>query len=112
MDADLAQKFRLASQCYRQGRLDDAERLYRDILASVPEDTNALHFLGLVQARQGNREAALALIEKAILAAPANAAAQYNRANILSECGRLAEALAGYDNVLTLQPGDASVLNN
>jgi predicted O-linked N-acetylglucosamine transferase (SPINDLY family) len=112
MDLELTRKLRHASQLHGQGRLLEAERLYREVLAVAPSDTNALHFLGLIESQLGNREAGLALIERAIEAAPGNTGALYNRAIILGEIGRLDEALAGYGKVLALLPGDPAVLNN
>jgi len=112
MDERPDQKLRRAFQLHEEKRLADAERLYREVLAAIPGDTNALHFLGLLESERGNRDAGLALIQRAIEAAPGNAAAIYNRANILRECGRLSEALTGYGEVLALLPGDPAVLNN
>src|SRR5580765_4461591 len=112
MEFRLAQKLRQASRLRDDGRLDEAEHLYREVLATNPEDTNALHFLGLIEFRRDHVEAALAWIGRAIAAAPDNFCALYNRANMLRDVGRLEEAIASCDAVLALAPGDPMTLNN
>jgi Flp pilus assembly protein TadD len=43
--AELLEK---AKTQHREGRLQDAERLYREALNQSPEDPDALHLLGVV----------------------------------------------------------------
>jgi predicted O-linked N-acetylglucosamine transferase (SPINDLY family) len=111
-EAGLIQKLRQAWTLHQQGRLDEAEPLYREVLAQAPGNPDALHFLGVLEFQRGNKEAALALLERAIQAAPENAAAIYNRGNFLRESGRLDEALASYDRVVALRPDHAGAANN
>jgi protein O-GlcNAc transferase len=111
-DAAHFQTLRQAWTIHQQGRLDEAERLYRDVLVSAPGQPDALHFLGVLQSQRGNTDTALALIEQAIQGAPSNAAAIYNRANILRDAGRRDEALASYDRVIALRPDHAGAVNN
>jgi protein O-GlcNAc transferase len=104
-------KLRRALLLQSQGNIAGAERIYREVLAAAPSDTNALNFLGLLESERGNKSEGLALIEQAIASAPANAPARYNRAGLLFELGRLGDALAEYGEVLKLSP-DPSVLSN
>jgi Flp pilus assembly protein TadD len=48
-----------AVQQHRAGRLDDAERLYRDVLAVQPHQRDVHHNLGAVLARRGRLKEAL-----------------------------------------------------
>lgn len=45
--------FATAVQFHQSGRLGDAERLYRDMLALQPDDADALHGLGLLAHQAG-----------------------------------------------------------
>jgi Flp pilus assembly protein TadD len=48
---------------HRAGRLQEAEALYRQILATAPNHADALHMLGVLSAQTGKQEAAAGLIE-------------------------------------------------
>jgi tetratricopeptide (TPR) repeat protein len=56
--------------------------------------------------QRGRTADALRLIDKAVAANASSADALQNRANVLFEMKRFADALAGYDNPLALRPGD------
>jgi tetratricopeptide (TPR) repeat protein len=58
--------FDFTLDAHRAGRLDDAERGYRDVLAQEPRHADALHLLGLVRRERGAFDEAQALIESAI----------------------------------------------
>src|SRR5207248_3677367 len=94
---ELMTKLRQASALHQQGQLGDAERLYHEVLAIAPDQPDALHFLGVLESQRGQHEAGLALMARAIAINPRNAAAQYNRANVLRDMGRHQDAIAGYD---------------
>ena len=87
--ADVTLKLRQAYGLHRQGLLKDAERLYRDVLAENPDQTDALHFLGLLEVQRGNLEKAIGLMDRALVKAPNNAAILYNRANAMRDAGRV-----------------------
>lgn len=104
-------KLRRAMLLQSQGKIADAERIYRDVLAADPSDTNTLNFLGLLECERGNKAEGLALLDRAIAAAPANTGARYNRAGVLFELERPEDSLIEYGEVLKLSP-DPSVFNN
>jgi len=110
--ADLMVKLRQAFGLHQQGRLGDAELLYREVLAKAPDHPDALHFLGVLEAQRGRHEAGVALMERAVAINPRNAAAQYNRANVLRDMGRSAEAIAAYDAALLINPDNIKAWNN
>ena len=47
---------------HRQGRLDEADRIYGDILARDPEHFDALHLSGVLRHQQGKSAEALRLV--------------------------------------------------
>jgi protein O-GlcNAc transferase len=98
-----------ASTAHRAGRLEEAEDLYRRILAADPASFAAQHMLGVVVAQTGRSDEALALIAAALKTNPGDAGALVNYANVLSLKGRFAEAVTAYDRVLAMR-SDADVL--
>jgi predicted TPR repeat methyltransferase len=92
--------------------LDEAETIYRRILAMVPEHPDAQHFLGLLQYQRGQPEEAVRLISLALRAAPEYTDAHNNLGNIYRELDRLDEAESCYRRVVELSPGNADAYNN
>ncbi|HWY65269.1 MAG TPA: tetratricopeptide repeat protein [Rhizomicrobium sp.] len=96
----------------RSGRLDEAERLYLEVLAQDPRDFTARHLLGVTRAQSGRTHEALADIEQALEIDPGDPDAMLNRANVLKMLNRPQDALAGYDEALKRRPGWAQAQNN
>lgn len=88
----------------QQGRLDDAELIYRKILQRQADNADALHFLGVLQAQRLNLAEAAELIDQALVLDPGNATAHSNRGNVFRMQGRNEEALASYERALALAP--------
>jgi predicted TPR repeat methyltransferase len=101
-----------AIQLHRGGRLDDAEAIYRRLLADQPRDPDALHYLGVLCHQRGQSEEAVALIRQALAAAPAYADAHNNLGNVFQEIERCEEAAGAYRRALALQPSHAPTHNN
>ena len=84
-----AEIFERARCAHRQGCLDEAARLYREILASGTESHDATHYLGVIATQQGRPAEALPLIASALRALP-------NRADIHVSLGNAHKALGDY----------------
>jgi protein O-GlcNAc transferase len=108
---DLAQ-FERAHAFHQQGRLSEAEEIYRALLLKYPEHSELLHQLGMAHGQRGDFAAAIVFIEQAIAADASNAAAHGSLGNCLKSLGRHEAALASYDRALALQPNDANILSN
>ncbi len=65
---------------HRRGDLDQAERLYREILAAQPDHADALHLLGLVFLQRGDARSAIEWIDRAVRVSPSVAAFHANLA--------------------------------
>jgi predicted TPR repeat methyltransferase len=102
----------MAIRLHQQGHLDIAEQSYRNILDAVPEQPDALHFLGVLSHQLGRSEEGVRLIRRALAQAPDHAGAHNNLGNILSKRGKPDEALAAYQKAIELDPGDVDALNN
>ena len=109
--AALNSAFQEAVAHHRAGRLAEAERLYRGILA-VRVEPHSLSLLGLIARSAGQHEAALALIDQAIALKPEVAEFHNNRGNVLRDLGRHAEAVAAFESALALDGGNLAVSVN
>jgi tetratricopeptide (TPR) repeat protein len=104
--------FTEAMALHQEGRLAEAERLYRDILRHQPGHYDALHLLGVVALQSGHPERAVELIGKAVALKPDFAEAYVHRGVALRNLKRFAEALADYDRAIALKPDYAEAHNN
>ncbi|EPY01993.1 tetratricopeptide repeat protein [Magnetospirillum fulvum] len=97
---------------HQEGRLGEAERLYRRILALDPRHADSLHLLGMVAFQSGQPEAAAELIAQAVAVNPNNAMYCSNLGSVLKELGRHDEAVASWRRALTLRPDHAESYSN
>lgn len=93
---DIQQALPIAVDLLRNGQLQEAERIFRRILQIRPEDSDALHFLGVLLYQRGEGVEAVRLIEQSIKHQPDYADAHNNLGNILRSLGRSDEAEAAY----------------
>jgi protein O-GlcNAc transferase len=104
--------FAAALRHHQTGRLEEAERLYRQVLQTDPQHADALHFLGVIAHQRGRHEAALELLSAAITQNGRVASFHNNLGNVLKALGRLDEAVASYRRALTLKPESAEAHAN
>jgi tetratricopeptide (TPR) repeat protein len=97
---------------HRQGRLAEAEAVYRAALAREPGRFEALHLLAALRYQQGAIEEAHALIEKAVALKPRSAPALSVLVAVLLARGEFERALAVCKRILDLTPGDIAALHN
>jgi protein O-GlcNAc transferase len=102
--AELA--FQRALTCHRQGRLNEAQRLYYQTLELQPQHAPALHLLGVIAAQTHNLERAVELFAQAILKDPLNAAAYKDHGLALCRLNRHEEAIASFDRAIVLEPAN------
>jgi predicted O-linked N-acetylglucosamine transferase (SPINDLY family) len=86
------------------GRLEDAEAHYKRALAIDPNQFEALHFLGLLEAQRGNLVEADRLVERSLSIYGQRAEAHSNHARILRQMGRPRDAITRCDRALTINP--------
>ncbi|HEY1922863.1 MAG TPA: tetratricopeptide repeat protein [Tepidisphaeraceae bacterium] len=104
--------FELALEHHQAGRLPEAERLYRQILAEDPGHMDAMHLLGVIAFQAGQYDAAVDLIGKVVALDPEYAEAHYNFGNALTGKGRFDDAIAAYRRAIALQPDYAEAYSN
>ncbi len=97
---------------HQAGRLDEAERLYRQVLQVQPDNSDALHLLGVISFHAGKADASRRLIERSLRLNPRLPGAHYNMGDVLQALGLPAEACASYRKAIELQPDFHAAWNN
>lgn len=108
----IPEAFHAAILHHKNGRMKEAEVIYRQILAAQPHHADALHMLGLIASQVGRNDVAVDLIRKAISFAPNRTEFHYNLGNALGELGWLDGAVAAYRRILELRPDMAQAHGN
>lgn len=106
------QAIALALQCYRAGRLGEAESIYRQVLAAYPDQENSLHMLGMIAFQRHQLEDAAKLLSRACAVNPHSADYHNNLGLVWTALGKWDEAIAACRRALQLKPDSAEVLNN
>ena len=97
---------------HRASRLDEAAKIYRQILAEDPQQPGALHLLGVVAQKIGQLEEAVELISTSLRLQPDNVAAISDLASALKDQGRYDEAIEFYEAALAAAPGESYLHSN
>jgi predicted TPR repeat methyltransferase len=103
---------RQAMQAQQQRQLDEADRLYRQVLVLAPQQPDALHLMGVLAAQRGDYEAAHDWIWQAIIAHPNEAMFHNNLANVCVERGLVTEAEPLYVRAIELDGSRLDALSN
>jgi tetratricopeptide (TPR) repeat protein len=100
----MKEKFQSAIQVHQAGNLNDAERLYREILEVLPDNAPALHLLGLVCYQVGDFDTAIELINKSLSLFKYNPDAYNHLGSALKAKGMLEEAVKCFHQAIELNP--------
>ncbi len=92
----------LAAEHQKEGRLDEAEHLYRRILRHNPRNVDAMRLLALIALKAGRDVEAENLLQKAIYLAPDFLAAILDLGRLRKEQDRYGEALECFDRAIAL----------
>jgi len=112
MNPQIRHLMSLAVDYIQKGKLDDAERLFKQVIKVVPKHPEALRLLGVCLAMKRDLQAALKMVDSAIKIDPKNYLAFSNKGNILKDLFQYKAALESYDKAIALQPSYAEVHNN
>ncbi len=110
--ASIPARFKQALALHKQGRLIEAEQVYREVLQHAPTHFDALHLLGVLALQTLRTESGVELIGKAVELNPNSWGAHNNLGNGLRDLGRLDAALASFDRSIALRPDFAEAHNN
>jgi predicted O-linked N-acetylglucosamine transferase (SPINDLY family) len=99
-----------ATARHRAGDLNEARRLYAEVLLTQPRHPAALFRSGLLELQDGQPTAALALIDQAAAVAPQEPRHHIGRGQTLQALYQWEEAAAAYRRALRLEPGSTDAL--
>ncbi len=103
----LEQSLVAAMRHQQAGRLDQAENLYRGILARHPDSADAQHLLGVPCAQRGRNQEGVELIRQAISRRPQVAGFHANLGHALLAAKSIEEAAKAFRDAARLNPKDA-----
>jgi 3-oxoacyl-[acyl-carrier-protein] synthase-1/3-oxoacyl-[acyl-carrier-protein] synthase II len=109
-DPALIDQTRIAYRLFKQRRYDEAEAIFRDVLAQEAANAYALVGLGDCCRKTKDFRQALALYEECLATAPDNRYAQFGRADCLHQQRRHRDAAAAWDTYLEHDPDNPLVL--
>jgi len=101
---DLIAAIQQGMAAQQAGQLGIAESHYKRVLAAEPDQFEALHFLGLLEAQRGNLAEADRLVAHSLSVNAQRAEAHSNHARILRQLDRPEDAIARCDRALALNP--------
>ncbi len=108
----IAELFAAAQRHHQAGRLAEAERHYKTILAIDQNHGDSLHLLGVIAHQVGRKDVALELIRKAIALNDRVPAFHNNIGLTLDALGRPEDAIIHYRRAITLNPHYVEAHNN
>jgi len=101
-----------AYEHFQAGRVAEAERRCRAVLAGDPGHAEANHLLGIMRFQEGRTAEACDLLERAA-ASPAAAPEMHNNLGaVLNKLGETDKAIAAFERALAINPAYADALNN
>ena len=101
-----------AVQALRHEDLAAAQAALTPVLATEPEQIDALHLQGIVHHRQGDTQSALTLMRRALALQPAHSGLRLNLGNVLYESGQTLAAVDAYRALIEIEPGSAQAWSN
>lgn len=112
MTARLAARVAEAKVLHRDGAIDEAEAIYHEVLKIEPQHADAMHFLGVLRARQSRFDEAMELIQRALRLVPGYVDAWNNLGNLHKLREELSQARDCYLKVLANSPQHREARNN
>jgi tetratricopeptide (TPR) repeat protein len=94
----------LAAEHQKEGRLEEAERLYRQVLHDNRQNVDALRLLAQIASDAGHVDDAECMLQEAIRIAPDFLLAILDLGKLYKEEDRFAEAIACFDRAIALEP--------
>jgi tetratricopeptide (TPR) repeat protein len=95
-----------AAEHQQAGRLGEAEKVYREILRTNPENVDALRLLGTLMMTIGRVHQAENLFRRAAAYAPDYVEAHLDLGRILKEQQRLQESIESFERAIELEPAN------
>jgi len=110
--SDQTEKLAAAVALHQQGRLNEAEAIYRDILNAAPKTADAEHLLGLILHQRGDHARARDHIDRAIRLDSTVMLYHANRSRVLTALDDHEAALQAASDALALDPTNAESMSD
>ena len=108
----IEQSLQFALAHHREGRINEAEGIYRQIISEQPENPQALSLLGTLALQSGRLAQAVSLIERAITISPAVASYHCNLGEAHRRMKDAGRAIVAFRNAIELNPDLALAHSN
>ncbi len=95
-----------AAKLHKEGRLEEAEKLYRQVLKNNPDNVDAMRMLAMVAATLKHYDDAERLLRRAVAIAPDFLTAVIDLGRILKEQDRFEEAINCFKNAIAINPNN------
>lgn len=106
------QKLEAGYQAQRSGDLEQAERLYKQVLDSEKDNIHALNLLGMLCVNSFRPDEAISYIEQALQRVPDNPQSHTNIGLAYKDCGDAKKAAHHFRESIKLDPDNPDVYNN
>src|ERR1700683_4325176 len=104
--------YREAVLLHQAGKLEEAEQLYRQVVAAAPDNFPTRYMIALICYQQKRETKALEAVEAALRLNPDAPDALSLQGTLLQAMGRNEDAAASFDKAVAAKPGDASLWYN
>jgi tetratricopeptide (TPR) repeat protein len=101
---NVEQLLQRAYQAHQMGQLDDAERLYHELLAIAPDDPDGCNLLGLLYLESARPKRAIAPLMKAVRLRPDDPQAHYNLGIAYKDTADFDQAIELFRDAVQLSP--------
>jgi tetratricopeptide (TPR) repeat protein len=93
-----------AVSLHQSGKLDEASVIYRSLIPIKPDNSHALHYLGLIALQKNSFQDAVSLIRRAIKLENQVPAFHFNLGNAYRGAGRFDSAASAFQEAVRLDP--------
>jgi tetratricopeptide (TPR) repeat protein len=112
VDVTPGKAIEMAGTLFRQGKLGQAEKVCRQIIAARPANADAQNILGVTLNARGKVEEAVEALKRAVKLAPQAASIHANLGEVLRQKGEIDQAAKALERAVELDPHNAQALNN
>ncbi|MEM7579049.1 MAG: tetratricopeptide repeat protein [Cyanobacteria bacterium P01_A01_bin.80] len=109
---EIAQIFQLAAQHHQNRCLDEAQKLYYQVIEKQPQHSEALYGLGIIAQQQGKSDEAEKFLNLASEFQPKSVKIWFALGNLRCSQGQMAQAELAYQKAITLRPDAGAIYNN
>ncbi len=111
-EVTLEKALSIAKEQHQAGNLTLADRTYRDIINTYPEDFTSLHYLGIIAYQRGEPKEGVDYLKRAIAINENNPETWNAYAVMLELTGQVDDAIASWNTALKLKPEYPDAFSN